>query len=351
MPFTSRIRKDILKALEEQIIPPLWQQQVSLGYVAPPLCFPTRIEMNLLSRRLPLQDKAVSGFPIRNTWSKAKLLSTSHAYLSFIYEGKMEERTLITAAQASEHRTEKGVFAVRCQAPAALFFPANTPRNSGTADFIYTDSEPRSHAVKILQIAFRDEILVHIHTENEERVEATHSLLVKDPYLLNLAALFEEKLQSAASLHQESAQATLLALLLHLRDKLSSHTPQLANTSHPPIPDFKLLEGRGQEIYREAIHFIQTHLHEKLSLPFLARKLHISATHLNRLFHRFSGITVMRYVRRQRIEAAKTMLIINQESVKEIALLLNFKSSSAFCSAFRQETGLTPKQFHSQSKE
>jgi AraC-like DNA-binding protein len=349
MAFPPRIRKDILAALDEHIIPPLWQRQVSLGYVAPPLRFPAGIEKHLLSRRLPRPDKLSPGFPILKIWTKAKLHSTSHAYLSFIYRGMAEERTLITAAQVAGYRMEKGVYGVRCQAPGALFFSANTPRNSGSADFSYIDS--RLHLpVNILQIAFRDEILVHIHKRVSQQVETTHSLLVKDIHLLNLAVAFEEGLRNAPVSNQDTAQAMLLAFLLRLRHYLFSHAPRLANTAHPPSPDFQSAEGRGQEIYREIIYFIQTHLHEKISLLLLTRKFPISSTHLNRLFHQFNGIPVMRYVRRQRIEAAKTMLPVNHdESIKEIATLLQFKSTSAFCSAFRQETGLTPKQFRRQT--
>jgi hypothetical protein len=100
MPFAPAIRKEILQALENSIIPALWKQQVPLGYVAPPLRFPQGITQRLLSSKMPRADAKPLEFPIQSRWTKAKLHSTHHPYLSFIYEGIADERILLTAVQA-----------------------------------------------------------------------------------------------------------------------------------------------------------------------------------------------------------------------------------------------------------
>jgi len=348
MPFAPRIRKEILKALDESIIPALWQQRVPLGYAAPPLRFPPSIKKSLLNPKLPRRDAEPSGFPIQTSWTKAQLHATFHPYLSFIYEGNADERTLINAAQSSQYNISKGVYAVYGQAPSVLFFPPGVPRNTGAYTFLNKNSNPISASIRVLQLAFRDKILVHTHTHTLAEKEASHSLQINDAALLTLANLFQEELQNAPETHQEIAQATLLTFMLRLRHQLASHPPSLANTSHPPIAKRAMANKNSPNVCQQATYFIQTHLHEHLSLPLIARETKLSPAHLSRLFRQFSGISLMHYVRQQRINAAKKILIEGTESVQEIAVLLNFKRASAFCSVFRQETGMTPLQFRRQ---
>jgi len=348
MPFAPRIRKDILKALDESIIPALWKQQVPLGYAAAPLRFPPGIQKDLLDSRLPRRDAKSPGFPIHTSWTKAKLHSTMHPYLSFIYEGNAKERTLITAAQSSQHKISKGVYALSGPAPNVLFFPTGVPRNTGTYTFFDKNSTQPPTSIRILQLAFRDKILVHTHTETMGKRETSHSLQINDAALLTLANLFQEELQNAPTAHQETAQAALLTFMLRLRHQLAIHPPNLANTSHPPISESAMLNKNNPDVCQQAIYFIQTHLHEPLSLPLIAREVKLSPVHLSRLFRQFSGISLMRYVRQQRINAAKSILLNGPESINEIAVLLNFKRAAAFCSVFRQETGMTPLQFRRQ---
>lgn len=350
MPFAPRIRKEILKALDESIIPALWKQQVPLGYVTPPLLFPPNIQCDLVNSRLPRRDAKSPSFPIQASWKNAKLHSTAHTYLSFIYEGVANERTLITAAQASQYKIRKGIYTVQWQAPGVLFFPAGVSRNSGARRFFQENPNPHFSTLKILQLAFRDKILIHTHTELVSEVEASHSLQINDASLLALAGLFQEELQNALTIHQETAQAMLLTIMLRLRHQLASHPPSLANTAHPQTIESALPGKNTQDFCQKTIHFIQTHLHEPLSLPMIAQEIEISPTHLNRLFRQFSGIPVMRYVKLQRIAAAKTILEAGTENIAEIAALVGFGSSTVFCRVFLHETGLTPNNFRRQSK-
>jgi len=349
MPFAPRIRKDILKALDKHIIPALWKQQIPLGYVAPPLQFPSGISKRLINARMPRPDTEPPEFPVQERWTKAKLNSTYYPYLSFIYEGIADERTLITAAQAKQHSINKGMYALRWQAPSALLFSPGAPRNMGSKAF-WEDSNAHPSITKILQLAFSDEILVHIHVENALQTEEhSHSLQIKDVSLISLASLFHEELRRLPTGNQDTAQAVLLTLMLRLRDYLHSHSASIANTSYSPVALAKPSSERNVTTWQKANSFIQMHLHEQLSLPLIAQKVAISPAHLNNLFHQFSGTSVMRYVRQQRIMAAKEILAERHESIKEIAVMLNFKNSAAFCSVFRHETGLTPKQFRRQA--
>lgn len=345
MPFAPWIRKEILLALEKHVIPALWERRVSLGYVAPPLLLPPALKVNHLSEPLPQLDDKPVAFPLQNRWTKANLHATHHAYLGFLYEGAADERTLITASQEN---LGEGVYAIRWQAPSALLFPSGAPRNAGGQSF-WNGAEPRPPVTKILWLALCDEILVHTHIKTaEEPVAVSHSLHVNDASLLTLAGLLDETLRQSPVGNQDAAQAVLLTMMLRLQDHLRSHRVGVANTARPvaPLPS---LNARRQNACEQAANFIQMRLHAPLSLPLIAREAGLSPTHLNRLFRQNYDVSVMQFVRRQRLAAAKLILADGLESVDEIATLLNFKRASAFCSVFRRETGLTPGQFRSQA--
>ena len=73
----------------------------------------------------------------------------------------------------------------------------------------------------------------------------------------------------------------------------------------------------------------------------LARSLHMSAGHLNRVFRREHGQTPRQYFDTRRLEHAKSAIVTSRASVKEVAAGLGF-SSAVFCRWFRQATGASP---------
>ncbi len=89
-------------------------------------------------------------------------------------------------------------------------------------------------------------------------------------------------------------------------------------------------------------NYVQNHLQRKFTLQELADSLHYSADHLNRLYKKLSGRTIMQYTRAARVEAAKPLLISAKYSAAQIAELTGFASQSHFVRVFKQETGMTP---------
>ena len=82
------------------------------------------------------------------------------------------------------------------------------------------------------------------------------------------------------------------------------------------------------------------------SVSSLASEVHITSQYLTRLFHRFIGCSAQSYIARSRINKAKELLIISPYlKVQSISHMSGFHNVSYFISTFRQQTGITPKQF------
>ena len=93
---------------------------------------------------------------------------------------------------------------------------------------------------------------------------------------------------------------------------------------------------------RKAVSYIEEHLAETISLEALARLVGLSACYFCRAFRQSLGMPPQRYQLSQRIERAKTLLARRAASVTDVSLTVGYNDTSAFCTAFRRLTGLTP---------
>lgn len=84
---------------------------------------------------------------------------------------------------------------------------------------------------------------------------------------------------------------------------------------------------------------------EDLAIDTVAAAVGLSTGYFYELFHRATGYTPAQYQMRQRIGAAKRLLLGGQVSITDIALDLGFSSSQYFSTVFRKIVGLTPIQY------
>ena len=82
-----------------------------------------------------------------------------------------------------------------------------------------------------------------------------------------------------------------------------------------------------------------------VSLSELAASCSISPRHLARGFKAATGTTIHSYIRRVRLERAKTLLATSAISLKEISDEVGFANASHFAAEFRQRIGCSPSQY------
>ncbi|WP_394992089.1 helix-turn-helix domain-containing protein [Emticicia sp.] len=89
-------------------------------------------------------------------------------------------------------------------------------------------------------------------------------------------------------------------------------------------------------------------LSSTFSLPILAKKLAVSQHHLSQILNESLGQSFFDFTAQHRIEEAK-LLLKNQENahlkIEEIAEMVGYNSKSAFNTAFKKITGMTPSEF------
>lgn len=109
---------------------------------------------------------------------------------------------------------------------------------------------------------------------------------------------------------------------------------------------------KTEQIYSKPIcqclDYIYDYLHTPITLQELADYVSLTPAYLSALFKKQVGTTISAYIRSLRIDAAKNMLRYSEYTPIEIGNYLCFSSHSYFIQIFRQETGLTPRQYQQQ---
>lgn len=87
--------------------------------------------------------------------------------------------------------------------------------------------------------------------------------------------------------------------------------------------------------------YVFYHLHEKIVISDIAKKLHIHPNYLSGIFRQYEGITLSEFIIQEKVGLAKNLLIYSNYSYIEIATYLGFSSQSHLGKYFKRYTGYT----------
>ncbi|MFN8448206.1 MAG: AraC family transcriptional regulator [Anaerolineae bacterium] len=91
--------------------------------------------------------------------------------------------------------------------------------------------------------------------------------------------------------------------------------------------------------------YIREYSSEPLNREMLATSAGFSVPHLHRVFTACTGESIAHYIRRVRLERAGRKLRMGAVDITEVALAAGYHTHSAFSKAFRQQYGLSPREF------
>lgn len=93
------------------------------------------------------------------------------------------------------------------------------------------------------------------------------------------------------------------------------------------------------------IQYINSHLEEDTTIDELSEEFYLSKFHLLREFKKHTGTTIHKYIIQKKLIRAKE-LILNGLSITDVYKQCGFGDYSNFFRAFKNEYGVTPKQFY-----
>lgn len=109
-----------------------------------------------------------------------------------------------------------------------------------------------------------------------------------------------------------------------------------------------MYEGNS-EIIRNVLRYIEDHYKEDVTLNDVAGAVHINSSYLSSLFKNEMGIAFTYYLTELRIKKSLQLLVDTNLSLTEIALSVGFNSQSYFIKVFKDNIGMTPREYRKKS--
>lgn len=114
---------------------------------------------------------------------------------------------------------------------------------------------------------------------------------------------------------------------------------------------FELLEDQNSKLIAQIKSIIIEQIHHRqgeMKVNFsslLSEKLQHEYTSLSKLFSSVEGMTIERFILKQKIEKVKELIFYDELSLSEIAYRLHYSSVAHLSAQFKKETGMTPSEF------
>ena len=108
-------------------------------------------------------------------------------------------------------------------------------------------------------------------------------------------------------------------------------------------------ETRENELHKARVQtviaFMGVNLHRKLPLAELANLVHLSPSHLSRLFKTETALSPGEFLIKLRMEKAHELLITRFESIKEVMAMVGYGNRSNFVCHFKRYYGFAPSEY------
>ena len=120
--------------------------------------------------------------------------------------------------------------------------------------------------------------------------------------------------------------------------------PHMINVKHShakPLSDSAPNTCSNEDILK-AQDFIEKNYKEKITVDQLAEMLAIGRRSFERRFKKATNNTVVEYIQRVKVEAAKRSFESSRKNINEVMFNVGYTDTKAFRTIFKKITGLTP---------
>lgn len=112
------------------------------------------------------------------------------------------------------------------------------------------------------------------------------------------------------------------------------------------------LQDSSSQLYRkeilDAIEYIESNIHRKLTLKMIADHLHMNESTLSRMFKSETGVNVNYYVNERKMKKAMELLSNQDSMIKDVALAVGIEDQLYFNKVFKKYYNISPSEFKKQ---
>lgn len=118
-----------------------------------------------------------------------------------------------------------------------------------------------------------------------------------------------------------------------------------------PLPEQHIILSKAQvELAKSTCRFLSDHLDAKVTIPQIAKHLHVSETQIKSCFKGVYGVPVYAYARSEKMRSAALMLKTTDSTVLEVAGKYGYDNGSKFAKAFRDVMGISPNEYRTRER-
>jgi AraC family L-rhamnose operon transcriptional activator RhaR/AraC family L-rhamnose operon regulatory protein RhaS len=248
------------------------------------------------------------------------------------------ELLLITGGRG-EHHTEGGI--TRLSEGELFVFPADIPHGFSNTDDLH-----------LINIMF-DPALFKRMPDDLKKIPGFHALFILEPLMRR-----EQTLPGMMKLHADQLAYTT-RLIHQMYDWGESEEPGSDSLAFAGFIQLLVFLSQnynnrksvctGDLRIAHAASYIERHFAEKIDLNRLASLSSLSPTRFLELFKKHYGTSPIQYLLTLRIKMAKDLLMNTVQPITEIAFDCGFNDSNYFARRFKQECGITPRQWRRQN--
>jgi transcriptional regulator GlxA family with amidase domain len=144
-------------------------------------------------------------------------------------------------------------------------------------------------------------------------------------------------------------------LLLHLIEKYTDRETAVLTSkyfaidinrhSQSPFAIFTGQKTHHDEVVRKAQDYIEQNIDGKITIEELAESLAVGRRSFERRFRQATNNSVLEYIQRVKIEAAKRSIENSNKYINEVMFDVGYTDTKAFRTTFKKITGLTPVEY------
>ncbi|RYZ97658.1 MAG: helix-turn-helix domain-containing protein [Sphingobacteriaceae bacterium] len=165
--------------------------------------------------------------------------------------------------------------------------------------------------------------------------------------------LVDEKIMTEEDgIYTSGGAYAYLNLLLYLIEKYAGRPVSILvakafmididRDSQSPFMMFRGQKEHDDESIKKAQEFIETNFRDKITVEQLASLFALGRRNLERRFKKATSNTVVEYIQRVKVEAAKKDFETSRKNINEVMYEVGYTDVKAFRSTFRKITGLSP---------
>lgn len=171
----------------------------------------------------------------------------------------------------------------------------------------------------------------------------------------NVTLVTERIVTDENGIYTSGGAYSYLTLVLYLIEKYAGRAAavfcakifaiDIDRASQSPFMMFSGQKDHEDEAIKKAQAYIEGNFQQKITVDALASMFALSRRNLERRFKKATSNTVVEYIQRVKIEAAKMSLESSRENVNEVMYKVGYTDTKAFRTTFKKITGISPIQY------